>query len=159
MTYIERYPSHRLPSAGGVAADVVVTVDHNSLVTGLGSAVLDTGAVVSPAMARMMACDAGVIPLVLGGRSVVLDCGRKRRFHTKTQRIAIAARDRSCTAEGCDYPPGLCQVHHDVEWGKGGGTDVEHGRLLCPKHHHRVHDPGYQTTKLPTGKISFNRRT
>ena len=67
MAYVERYPTDRLPTAGGIAADVVVTIDHDSLLRGLGSAVLDTGAVISPAMARMMACDAGIIPLVRGG--------------------------------------------------------------------------------------------
>ena len=159
MAYLERYPTDRLPTAGGIAADVVVTIDHDSLLRGLGSAVLDTGAVISPAMTRMMACDAGIIPLVMGGKSVVLDCGRKRRFHTKTQRIAIAARDSHCTADGCDHPPGLCHVHHDIAWSKGGPTDVDHGRLLCPKHHHRAHDPAFTMAKLPTGKVTFTRRT
>ena len=95
----------------------------------------------------------------MGAKSVVLDCGRKNRFHTKTQRIAIAARDRHCTADGCDHPPGLCHVHHDVAWSKGGHTSVDQGRLLCPKHHHRAHDPDYTIAKLPTGKITFTRRT
>jgi hypothetical protein len=159
MAYVERYPTSRLPTAGGIAADVVVTLDYAALLSGLGSAQLDTGAVISPATARMMACDAGLIPLVLGGRSLVLDCGRKRRFHSKAQRIAIAVRDRGCSADGCDYPPGLCHVHHNPSWSSGGGTDVEHGRLLCPKHHHRAHDRDYRSATLPNGKITFARRT
>ena len=159
LAYIERYPTDRLPTAGGIAADVVVTVDHHTLVTGLGSAVLDTGAVISPTMARMLACDAGIVPLVMGGPSVVLDCGRKNRFHTKTQRIVIAARDRHCTSQGCDFPPGLCHVHHDIPWAHGGHTNITDARLLCPKHHHRAHDPAFTTTKLPSGKVAFTRRT
>jgi hypothetical protein len=89
-----------------------------------------------------------------------LDVGRKRRFHTEAQRIALAVRDRGCTAEGCDYPPGLCHAHHDlVSWGRGGDTSVKNGRLLCPKHHHLAHDPRFQTTRLGTGKLRFTRRT
>ena len=33
------------------------------------------------------------------------------------------------------------------------------GRLLCPHHHRRVHDPKYETRHLPGGKVSFHRRT
>jgi hypothetical protein len=107
----------------------------------------------------MLACEAGIIPVVLGGESTVLDSGRRRRFHSKSQRMAIAARDGRCTAGGCDYPPGLCHVHHDPPWAAGGTTDVTHARLLCPKHHHRAHDPDYLVSKLPNGKIRLNRRT
>jgi hypothetical protein len=159
VAYLERYPTDRLPSAGGIAADVMVTVGLDTLRTGLGSAQLDTGAVISPAMARMLACEAHIIPMVLGGDSVVLDSGRKRRFHTRAQRRAIVVQQGHCTADGCDYPPGLCHVHHDVPWAKGGTTNVQDARLLCPKHHHRAHDPDYTTTKLPGGGVRFTRRT
>jgi hypothetical protein len=159
LAYIERYPTDVLPTAGGIAADVMVMVDIEALRKGLGSAQLDTGAVVSPAMARVLACESQIIPMVMGGKSVVLDCGRRRRFHSRTQRSAIVAQQGHCTAEGCDHPPGLCHVHHEVPWSKGGGTNIKDARLLCPKHHHRAHDPGFTMTKLPGGQVRFTRRT
>jgi hypothetical protein len=137
----------------------MVTVDLETLRTGLGSAQLDTGEVISPAMARMMACEAEIIPMVMGGKSVVLDSGRKRRFHSRTQRAAIVVQQGQCTAERCDYPPGLCHVHHEVPWSNGGGTNTKDARLLCPKHHHRAHDPDYAMTKLEGGRVRFSRRT
>ncbi|HEY1116426.1 MAG TPA: DUF222 domain-containing protein [Acidimicrobiales bacterium] len=157
--WIERYPADRLPDAGGVSATVVVTSPVETLTGGLKPGVLDTGAVISPGQARRMACEAGILPLVLGGKSEVLDAGRTRRFHSKTQRIAIAARDKHCTADGCDWPPGLCHTHHDPSWATGGTTDIDHARLLCPKHHARAHDPAFTVTKLPGGKVAFTRRT
>ena len=81
--YVERYPTDRLPDAGGLAATVVVTMTLETLMGGLKAAQLDTGARISPGAARRMACEAGIIPVVLGGKSEVLDVGRKRRFHTK----------------------------------------------------------------------------
>jgi hypothetical protein len=100
----------------------------------------------------------GSSPL-LGGPSEVLDIGRKARFHTGPMRIALTIRDGGCTADGCDWPPGLCHAHHDdLPWSKGGNTSAKDGRLLCPKHHTRAHDPSYTTTKHPDGKISFTRR-
>jgi hypothetical protein len=115
--------------------------------------------VISASEARRLACRAGIIPAVLGGASQVLDLGRTRRLHTRSQRIAIAARDRGCTAEGCDWPPGLCHVHHHTPWARGGHTTVTDGRLLCPRHHARAHDPTYTLTKVPGGKVAFTRRT
>ena len=41
-------------------------------------AVLDTGEPISPAQARQLACEAGIIPMVLGGKSKILDLGRKK---------------------------------------------------------------------------------
>jgi hypothetical protein len=159
VEYVERYPADRVPTSGGVSATVVVTMTHETLVGGLAAASLDTGAMVSPGLARRLACEAGIIPAVLGGPSQVLDLGRRRRFHTASQRAALALRDGGCTAEGCDWPPGMCHAHHEIRWSEGGGTSVEHGRLLCPKHHARAHDPGYVTTRHPGGTVSFHRRT
>ena len=137
----------------------MVTLDLDTLVTGLGSARLDTGGVISAAEARRLACRAGIIPAVLDGASQVLDLGRTRRLHSRSQRIAMAARDGGCTTEGCDWPPGLCHAHHEQPWSQGGRTSISDGRLLCPRHHARAHDPTYTMTKLPGGKVAFHRRT
>ena len=147
-----------MPSAGGVPATVVVTMELATLLGGTRAATLDTGGRISAGEARRLACRAGIIPVVLGGASVVLDVGRKRRFHSESQRIALGVRDGGCTAFGCDAPPGLCHAHHDVAWGRGGGTSVELGRLLCPRHHRRMHDPAFQHSLDKHGKVRFSRR-
>ncbi|WP_395692654.1 DUF222 domain-containing protein [Nocardioides sp.] len=138
---LERLPANRLPQAGGVNATVVVTISLESLLGQLERAgvVLDTGHKISAAEARRLACQAGIIPAVLGGASQVLDMGRKRRFHTEPQRIAIMLRDGHCTHDGCDAPAWMCHVHHDGPWSAGGGTSVARGRLLCPRHHGQHH--------------------
>ena len=133
LEYVERYPTDHTPDAGGVAARVVVTMPLDTLLGGLGSAQLDTGAVISASQARRMACEAGIIPAVLGGKSEVLDLGRTKRFHTVPQRIALNIRDGGCTADGCDRPPGGCHAHHEIQWSQGGPTTVDKGRLLCAR--------------------------
>ncbi|WP_122817410.1 HNH endonuclease signature motif containing protein [Nocardioides pantholopis] len=156
--YLERYPTDRLPDAGGVAATIVVTMEMESLVGGLRAAQLSTGETISATEARRLACQAGIIPAVLDGQGQPLDVGRTRRLFTKAQRIAMALRDGGCTAEGCDRPPGLCHGHHVIPWHFGGGTSLTNGRLLCPRHHARAHDPAYETKTLPGGKVAFHRR-
>ncbi len=157
--YLERYPTDQLPKAGGLAATVVVTIPVETLTGGLASGTLDTGAVISPGLSRRLACESGIIPAVLGTKSAVLDLGYKNRFHTETQRVAIALRDKHCTTVGCEWPPGMCHVHHKTPWSMGGTTTVKDGRLLCPRHHAHAHDPTYEMTHHPGGKVSFHRRT
>ena len=161
---LERIPAHALPRAGGGSATVVVTMTLEQLLTGLGAAGLDTGGQISATEARRLACTAGIIPVVLGGTGQVLDVGRRRRFHTGAQRIALTVRDQGCTATGCELPPAMCHAHHDTPWAEGGHTNLTNGRLLCGHHHRRIHDPAYQATHHPTspgtpaGKVSFHRR-
>ncbi|WP_370194769.1 DUF222 domain-containing protein [Nocardioides sp.] len=138
---LERLDAKDLPSLGGVGATVVVTMTIDSLMGGLAAAALDTGEIISAGAARRLACEAGVIPMVLGGKSEVLDVGRRRRFHTKAQRLAIAQRDKTCVVGGCDAPPSRCHVHHVIPWSEGGSTSVKDGRLYCSAHHAMVHDP------------------
>lgn len=160
MDYIETRPAASAPKAGGVAATVVVTMELETLLGGLRAASLDTGGRISAGEARRLACRAGIIPAVLGGPSMPLDVGRKRRFHTKAQRVAMGIRDGGCTAAGCDAPPAMTEAHHDeVSWGEGGGTSVEKGRLLCAPHHRRIHDPTFQHSLDKHGKVRFTRRT
>ena len=156
---IERYPTDRLPQTGGINATVVVVIDEDTLTGRLAKAgILDTGDQISPSMARRLACEAGIIPAVLGSTSVPLDLGRRSRYHTEHQRIGMFLRDRGCRAEGCDRTTGL-HAHHQQRWADGGHTTLTDSASLCAWHHTLIHDPTYQTTYLPTGKIRFHRRT
>jgi len=155
--YVMRYPTNLLPKAGGLNATIVVLMPLDTLLGGLKAARLDTGETISPSLARRLACEADIIPAVLGGKSQVLDLGRRSRFYTEAQRIAKTIEQGGCLAEGCDAPPGMCHLHHPVPWSQGGPTNRD-GWLLCPTHHTRAHDPLFTTTMHPTGKITFHRR-
>jgi hypothetical protein len=159
---IESITDKQAPKTGGTGATIVVTMTLEQLLAALeaaGVCTLDTGGRISAGEARRLACTAGLIPVVLGGKSQPLDVGRKKRFHTPAMRAAMALRDGGCTTEDCDKPPSMTIAHHDHPWSKGGSTNTETGRLLCPHHHRCVHDPTYRTEHLPNGKITFHRRT
>ena len=155
---LEHLDPSRLPIHGGDATTVVVTMDLETLRTGLGTATLADGAPVSASEARRMACTAGIIPAVLGGKSQPLDLGRSRRLFTSAQRLALSLRDRHCRAVGCDIPARWCEAHHRRPWSEGGRTDLADGELLCIHHHHRIHDPAYHHDRLPDGSLRFHRR-
>ena len=153
---IRRYPTKRLPKAGGLNAIVVALLDHDTLLDGLKAAQLDTGEKISPGAARMLACEAGIIPAVLGGKPETLDLGRTKRLYSPAQRIkAMIDYQGKCAVEDCDRPG--THMHHPVRWADGGETNSD-GIPLCPWHHTRAHDQRYHLTNLPTGKYGFTRR-
>ena len=106
---------------------------------------------VSAATARRIACDAGVLPVVLGTDGEVLDLGRTARVFSPAQRIALAVRDGGCRWPGCDRPPSWCEAHHLDEWSRGGTTDLANGVLLCRHHHLLVHNNGWKVLRSKHG--------
>ncbi|MDN4160554.1 HNH endonuclease signature motif containing protein [Nocardioides abyssi] len=156
---LERLPADKLPKLGGLNASVVVLIDYTDLTSETGRATLESGAPITASLARRMACEAGLLPAVLGGKSELLDLGRTARLFSGAQRRGLAITQQTCTATGCDWPAHLCHAHHDDSWLHGGRTDLANGRLLCPRHHARIHDPRFETTHHPDGGVSFHMRT
>lgn len=157
--FLERVPADRLPIHGGTATSVVVTVDLDAIMRGVGVAGLSTGGTMTATEVRRLACSANILPAVLGGAGEVLDLGRSRRLFSPGQRKALMIRDRRCRAEDCDIPAAWCEAHHaNQPWSSGGRTDLNDGQLLCSFHHHRAHDPGWVTSRLPSGDVRYRRR-
>ena len=157
--YLETRGKSGTPTAGGVAATVVVTMTLDALLGAEQAATLDTGERITAGEARRLACEAGIIPAVLGGPSQVLVLGRKTRFHSEPQRIALGLQHRGCATTGCDWPPAMCHIHHKTPWSRGGKTSVTNGIPLCPRHHTLAHDNRYQLKTDKHGHVTFSRRT
>ena len=158
VSLLERIPTSVLPRHGGGAATLMVTMSLDQLRAGVGVAELSTGHTISPGEFRRLACNADLIPAVLGGDSEILDLGRAHRLFKPAQRKAMAVRDRTCRTDGCDIPAAWCEAHHLTPWSRGGKTDLRDGVLLCSWHHHRAHDPRYDLRRLPNGDLRFRRR-
>lgn len=156
---LERMPAALLPEHGGSGTTVLVTIDLERLRDGRGAAELASGGRISAGEARRLACNAGIVPVVLGGPSQPLDLGRTARFFNTAQRRAMVVRDKQCRAEGCTIPAAWCEAHHlAMPWEDGGLTNIADGALLCSRHHHVIHARGYTHELLPNGDIRFHRR-
>jgi hypothetical protein len=133
-----------LPEQGGERPTLVLTLPYAKLAELVGTAVLDTGERLPAVTARRMACDAKVIPAVLGGEGQVLDLGRAARTVSGPLRRAVVLRDCGCTFPSCDIPPQWCVVHHLVHWADGGPTTLGNSVLVCPAHHKTAHHSDWQ---------------
>ncbi len=141
-----------LPAVGGEKPQVTVTIalddlrgrhsDDTSRRPGTGT--LGTGAAITAEAARRIACDASIIPILLGSQSEPLDIGRATRTIPTGIRRAVAARDIGCVHPGCTAPAAWCQTHHVKHWADGGPTSLDNLVLLCHGHHWIVHHGGWR---------------
>ncbi|WP_121253333.1 HNH endonuclease signature motif containing protein [Nocardioides ferulae] len=108
------------------------------------------GEPLSAGAVRRLACDAELIPVVLGSASEVLDVGRANRLVTPGIWRALVARDRHCAHPGCRRPPDACDAHHIVHWADGGPTSLDNLVLLCRTHHTLTHHTAWTVSIDPT---------
>ena len=136
--------------------EVIVVIDETTLRERVHAATqLDTGEVTLPAETiRRLACDAGIIPVVLGGSGVALDVGRVRRLATHEQRVALRAMYSTCATPGCDVEFERCQPHHLRPWEPPGRglTNLDNLLPLCHRHHHAAHEGGWMLQLDPVDR-------
>jgi hypothetical protein len=158
---LEHLDPHTLPTQGGDATTMIITISLEDLRAKLAAADLIGHDLdrISASQARRLACTAELIPAVLGTQGEVLDLGRTSRLFTRAQRKALRLRDKRCRAEGCDTPAAWTEAHHKNPWAHGGPTDLANAISLCNFHHHRCHDDSYLHEYLPNGDVRYRRRT
>jgi Domain of unknown function (DUF222) len=141
------------PKLRSVPAQLLVMIDEADLVApgnDPAAAVSGTGALLSTARARRIACDSQVSRIVFGPDSVPTDLGRTRRVVSPAQRRALDARDGTCVFAGCEAPSWWCEAHHVLAWVDDGPTDLDNLGLLCERHHTKVHH-GFVVERQPDG--------
>ena len=130
------------PETHGTPPRLLVTLDHQTLTNSLQAHRIGTtadGTDLPPAVLRRLACDAEIIPAVLGSSGEVLDLGRLHRLVTPALWTALVLRDQHCTFPGCTRPPLMCHAHHLTHWADGGETSLDNLALLCGAHHRVIH--------------------
>ena len=137
---------------GGTAVNrplVTVTLSLAALrdEAGHDAPLLGSGEPLDAAAARRLACDANVVPAVLGSLSEPLDVGRATATVPDGLRHALWVRDAGCRFPGCDRPAGECLAHHVRHWADGGATALDNLLLLCDPHHSLVHEGGWRLVR------------
>jgi hypothetical protein len=142
----------------GAKANLTITIDWRELqaatAEAIGQTVYCNG--LSAATIRRLACDAAVIPIVLGSNSEPLDVGRRERLVTRAMRRALNTRDKGCVV--CGAPPVMCDAHHLISWIDGGATKISNLVLLCRRHHTELHKGHWRIT-ITDGVVEVARPT
>src|SRR5690606_8937283 len=87
----------------------------------------------------------------------ILDYGRATRTVPTDLASAVTVRDQGCRWPGCDRPAHWCHAHHLQPWHEGGSTSLGNIVLLCARHHHRLHPPGWQAKLDLDGTFELTR--
>ena len=119
---------------GATRISVVMSVD-DLLERASARGLLSDGTGVSPAELRRLACDAELIPVVLGTESTILDVGYAHRLAPWPLRHAVGLRDGMCAFPGCSAQLEHCDIHHITPWQQHGPTNLSNLVALCRSHH------------------------
>ena len=137
--------------SGGIPATVIVTIDADSLLARTGHGTTSDGTLLSTREILNLAAQADVIPTVLNSSGAVLSLGRSRRIASRSQSLALYARDGGCSFPHCAHPPEWCERHHIREWVDGGPTDLDNLTLVCRYHHRHFAMNGWACRINPDG--------
>jgi hypothetical protein len=143
-----------LPTHNGLKTEMAFIVDIDKLRATADDTVLPGQTQLTAAEARRIACDAHVLPAVMGGDSKPLDVGVPSYVTPAHIRRGLVLRDRGCAFPSCDRPAGACDAHHIREWLQGGPTQLDNLVLLCQYHHRLIHRSEW-TVKLVDGWAYF----
>ena len=145
------YLAHNgVPSFNGAPRTVIITMDLDTLLDQLRQQWIDlpTGATISAGTARRLACDAKLVPMVLGGAGEILDIGQADSEFTVAIRRAAYQRDHGrCAFPDCRNP--VSELHHIVFRRHRGPTSIDNAAWLCSYHHWLVHEHNWTLTRLP----------
>lgn len=137
--------SGQLPTLGGAAPTLVVSVRAEDLPSGSGRAHIPGDDQPVPlSVARHVACIGAVQRVALGEGGRIVSVTTLDRIFNHHQRKAITLRDGGCLIPGCSVPPHWCEVHHVEEHSRGGPTHVDNGVLLCWWHHRTIDTGGWE---------------
>lgn len=85
--------------------------------------------------------------------------GRSKRIATLDQRMICYARDGGCTRPDCLEPGYHCEVHHAMDWAKGGQTNADSLYFSCAPDHSEATDGTVTTTVTDEGRLAWSDGT
>ena len=138
------------PADQRTVGSVTAIISLRDLQSGTGFGILEGVDEVIPAsVIQELVCETGFYPMVVGAKGQPLYHGPLVRYATRSQRRAMIARDGDrCIVPGCKCRAASTEGHHVVFFSQGGPTDIDNLVLLCPAHHHALHQGAFEITMI-----------
>ncbi|ODR06413.1 hypothetical protein BHQ21_11520 [Mycobacterium sherrisii] len=141
--------SGKLGQHNGLPATIIVTTTLRDLEAAAGTAFTAGGTRLPLTDVIRLARHAHHYLAIFDGEHAV-GLYHAKRLATPGQRIVLYAKDRGCTAPGCDVPGYWCEVHHVDDWAGTYRTDIDQLTFACGVHH-KLLDAGWVTRKRRDG--------
>jgi hypothetical protein len=133
----------------GLPASIIVTTTLRELEAGVGAALTGGGTLLPMSDVIRLASHAHHY-LAIFDKGQAIGLYHTKRLASPGQRIVLYAKDRGCTAPGCDVPGYLTEVHHVTGWAKTHTTDINDLALTCGPHHNLT-EQGWTTRTRADG--------
>ncbi|GAB3995837.1 hypothetical protein GCM10029992_14150 [Glycomyces albus] len=119
------------------------------------------GRPISLARARLLACEAAIIPTVFDYTTgEAIELGRTARLPNAALRRKLELEQPGgCAWTGCTRPIHWTEAHHLRHWADGGATTADNLILLCRFHHGRIHTPAGPSPRPARGRRSSSTTT
>jgi hypothetical protein len=128
--------------------NLVLDIDRYRALAGSGASSVEGTPLDRTTIERLL-CDAALHRVLTQGHSAIIDYGTATRTIPAPLYNALVVRDRRCRFPGCDRPAAWCEGHHVRPWVYGGPTQLANLALVCSRHHHLLHKPGWHAKLLP----------
>jgi hypothetical protein len=146
--------SGELGQHNGLPATIIVTTTLKELEAGIGKALTGGGTLLPMNDVIRLARHAHHY-LAIFDKGHAIGLFHAKRLASPGQRIVLYAKDRGCTAPGCDVPGYLCEVHHIDEYAACQATDMDNLTFACASHHRLLKPGGWNTRKRANGDTEW----
>ncbi|KZS82695.1 hypothetical protein B4U45_05965 [Mycobacterium persicum] len=145
--------SGELGRHNGLPASIIVTTTLAELEAAAGQGLTGAGTILPMSDVIRLARHARHY-LAVFDKGKALALYHSKRLAAPGQRIVLYARDRGCSAPGCDVTGYFCEVHHVIPYAQSPTTDVNQLTFACGGHH-PLADKGWTTRKNTHGDTEW----
>jgi Domain of unknown function (DUF222)/HNH endonuclease len=137
----------------GLPASIIVSTTLRELEAATGTGLTGGGTLLPMSDVIRLASHAHhYLAIFHNGKALALY--HTKRLASPAQRIVLYAKDRGCTAPGCDVPGYLTEVHHITPWATTHTTDINDLTLACGAQHN-IAEQGWTTRKNQRGDTEW----
>jgi Domain of unknown function (DUF222) len=148
--------SSELGRHNGLPTTIIVSTTLQDLQSAAGHAITGGGSLPMSDVIRQAGHSYHYLVIFDKHTQEPLYLGRSKRLASAGQRIVLHAKDRGCTKPGCTVHGYGCQVHHaELDWARGGLTDITDETFACPPHNRLVIEGGWRTRKHRDGRTEW----
>ncbi|KZS63904.1 hypothetical protein A4G27_01165 [Mycobacterium kansasii] len=145
--------SGNLGQHNGLPASIIVSTTLKDLESAAGAALTGGGTIVPMSDVIRLARHAHHY-LAVFDQGKALALYHTKRLASPGQRIMLYAKERGCTAPGCDVKGYYGEVHHVIPYAQSPTTDINQLTFACGPHH-KLLDNGWTTHKNTHGDTEW----
>ena len=146
--------SGELAQHNGLPASIILTTTLAELEAAAGKGLTGGGTILPMSDVIRLARHARQY-LAIFDKGKALALYHTKRLASPGQRIVLYAKDRGCSAPGCDVKGYYCEVHHVTDYAKCRTTDVNDLTFGCGAQHRILKPGGWTTRKKPNGDTEW----